>query len=73
MATGATLHRPVLLTELLDALAVRANGTYVDANLGGGGHAEAVLESSGPSGLLLGIDADGGAIEMSRVRLARFG
>lgn len=73
MATGATLHRPVLLTELLDALAVRTNGTYVDANLGGGGHAEAVLESSGPSGLLLGIDADGGAIAMSRVRLAGFG
>ena len=45
MATGATLHRPVLLTELLGALAVRPNGTYVDANLGGGGHAEAVLEA----------------------------
>jgi len=73
MATGATLHRPVLLTELLGALAVRPDGTYVDANLGGGGHAEAVLESAGPRGLLLGIDADGGAIEMSRVRLARFG
>ena len=73
MATGATLHRPVLLTELLGALAVRPNGTYVDANLGGGGHAEAVLESSGPSGLLLGIDADGGAIAMSRARLTRFG
>ena len=73
MATGATLHRPVLLTELLSALAVRPDGTYVDANLGGGGHAEAVLESAGPRGLLLGIDADGGAIEMSRMRLARFG
>jgi 16S rRNA (cytosine1402-N4)-methyltransferase len=73
MATGATLHRPVFLTELLGALAVRPDGTYVDANLGGGGHAEAVLEASGPRGLLLGIDADGGAIEMSRVRLARFG
>ena len=73
MATGATLHRPVLLTELLGALAVRPNGTYVDANLGGGGHAEAVLEASGPRGLLLGIDADGGAIAMSRVRLTRFG
>lgn len=73
MATGATLHRPVLLTELLGALGVRPNGTYVDANLGGGGHAEAVLQASGPRGLLLGIDADGGAIEMSRVRLAQFG
>ena len=73
MATGATLHRPVLLTELLGALAVRPNGTYVDANLGGGGHAEAVLEASGPRGLLLGVDADGGAIAMSRMRLDRFG
>ncbi len=73
MATGATLHRPVLLTELLGALAVRPNGTYVDANLGGGGHAEAVLDASGPRGLLLGIDADGGAIAMSRVRLTPFG
>ena len=73
MATGATLHRPVLLTELLGALAVRPNGNYVDANLGGGGHAEAVLERSGPGGLLLGIDADGGAIAMSRARLTRFG
>ena len=73
MATGATLHRPVLLSELLDALAVRPDGTYVDANLGGGGHAEAVLEASGPRGLLLGIDADGGAIAMSRARLAQFG
>jgi 16S rRNA (cytosine1402-N4)-methyltransferase len=73
MATGATLHRPVLLTELLGALAVRPNGTYVDANLGGGGHAEAVLDASGPRGLLLGIDADCGAIAMSRVRLAPFG
>jgi len=73
MATGATLHRPVLLPELLDALVVRPDGTYVDANLGGGGHAEAVLEASGPRGFLLGIDADGGAIDMSRRRLARFG
>ena len=73
MATGATLHRPVLLPELLGALAVRPNGTYVDANLGGGGHAEAVLDASGPRGLLLGIDADGGAIAMSRVRLTPFG
>ena len=73
MATGATLHRPVLLTELLDALAVRPDGTYVDANLGGGGHAEAVLEGSGPHGRLLGIDADGGAIAMSRARLAQAG
>jgi 16S rRNA (cytosine1402-N4)-methyltransferase len=73
MATGATLHRPVLLPELLDALVVRPDGTYVDANLGGGGHAEAVLEASGPRGFLLGIDADGGAIDKSRRRLARFG
>ncbi|NBO52890.1 MAG: 16S rRNA (cytosine(1402)-N(4))-methyltransferase RsmH [bacterium] len=73
MATGATLHRPVLLAELLAALDVRSDGTYVDANLGGGGHAEAVLEANAPHGRLLGIDADGGAITRSRARLERFG
>jgi 16S rRNA (cytosine1402-N4)-methyltransferase len=63
----------VLLDETLAALAVRTNGTYIDANLGGGGHAEQILEASAPSGRLLGIDADPAAIERTRARLALFG
>lgn len=72
-AHESTLHQPVLLRESLDGLAIRAGGHYIDANLGGGGHAEAVLTASTPGGQLLGIDADPSAIVRSRVRLAPFG
>lgn len=73
MAGDLTVHRPVLLDETLAALAVHRDGTYIDANLGGGGHAEQILALSAPSGRLLGIDADPTAIERARARLSRFG
>lgn len=46
---------------------------YIDATLGGSGHAGRVLEVSAPNGVLLGIDADPSAIQVARERLARFG
>lgn len=51
-------HIPVLLTEVIEHLAVKPGGRYVDATFGGGGHAEAILRESGPDGWLLAIDAD---------------
>jgi len=51
-----------LLEEAVQALAVQPGGRYVDATVGSGGHAAAILENSAPGGQLLGIDADPGAI-----------
>ena len=66
-------HEPVMLHEAVEALAVRPGGRYVDATLGLGGHAEAVLVAASPGGRLLGIDRDPRAIDVARERLARFG
>ena len=66
-------HTPALLTEAVEALAVRPGGRYVDCTLGGGGHAEAILEAASPDGQLLGIDLDPDAQAVAEERLAAFG
>jgi 16S rRNA (cytosine1402-N4)-methyltransferase len=66
-------HTPVMVDEVLQTLAVQPGGRYVDSTLGGGGHANAVLEAASPGGLLLGIDADPRAVGFARARLAPFG
>ncbi|NOX62508.1 MAG: 16S rRNA (cytosine(1402)-N(4))-methyltransferase RsmH [Chloroflexi bacterium] len=70
---SATGHVPVLYQEVLEILQPRSGGRYIDATLGGAGHAEGVLEASSPDGRLLGLDADPRAIERAKRRLARFG
>jgi 16S rRNA (cytosine1402-N4)-methyltransferase len=65
-------HTTVLRSEIIAALSPRPGGVYVDATLGGGGHAEAILESA-PGATLIGIDQDPRAIESARRRLDRFG
>ena len=59
-------HRPVLVSEVLAALAVRPDGCYVDATFGRGGHAAAILERLGPTGSLLALDRDPAAAEWAR-------
>jgi 16S rRNA (cytosine1402-N4)-methyltransferase len=66
-------HLPVLADEVVDLLAVRTGSSVADCTVGGGGHAERLLEAASPGGRLLGLDADRAAIaEASRV-LERFG
>lgn len=66
-------HKTVLLEEAVDALGLRAGMTIVDGTLGGGGHAEAILNRITPGGRLIGIDKDEYAIGRAKERLKEFG
>ena len=66
-------HWPVLEGETLEHLHLGPGATVVDGTLGGGGHAEAILEATSPDGRLIGIDLDPEARNAARTRLARFG
>jgi 16S rRNA (cytosine1402-N4)-methyltransferase len=73
-AAAAVTHVPVMPDQVVEAMAPRAGSKHVDATLGGGGHAERILEASDPDGRLLGLDADGAAIAKVRARLGpRYG
>ncbi len=68
-------HVPVMrdrVTELLAPALLEPGSVVVDATLGMGGHAEALLDAC-PEALLVGLDRDPGALEMARTRLERFG
>jgi len=59
-------HVPVLLQEALDALALRPEGTYVDATFGRGGHSRAILQGLGARGRLFALDRDPEAVAWGR-------
>lgn len=69
----AFTHISVLLEETVDGLRVRPDGVYVDATLGGGGHASAVCRRLNDKGRLIGIDQDAAAVEAAGTRLSGFG
>jgi 16S rRNA (cytosine1402-N4)-methyltransferase len=65
-------HAPVMLGEVVASLDCRPGGVYIDGTLGGGGHAEAILERTAPDGFLIGIDQDEEALAAARRRLAPY-
>jgi 16S rRNA (cytosine1402-N4)-methyltransferase len=54
-------HIPVLLSEAMDGLNIRANGVYVDCTFGGGGHSTEILAHLNTEGRLYGFDQDADA------------
>ncbi len=70
---GAPVHQPVLTAEAVHYLAVEPGGVYLDATVGHGGHAAAVLDASASSGRVLGIDLDPRSLALAARRLQSYG
>ncbi len=66
-------HIPVLFEEVLQHLAPRDGGRYIDGTVGAGGHSEGLLRASAPQGRLLAIDRDAEALRFAQRRLAAYG
>ena len=64
-------HVSVLYEPVLDLLNVKADGTYLDGTLGGGGHADGVCAKLSAKGVFIGIDRDKDALEAAEKRLAK--
>lgn len=63
------MHIPVLFDEVMETLAIKPGGVYIDGTLGSAGHSSEILRRAGSEGTLLGIDRDSQALERSRQRL----
>ncbi len=59
-------HVPIMASEVITALAIKKDGLYLDATLGGGGHTRAILEAGGK---VVGIDRDDDALEHCKATL----
>ena len=68
-----TGHRPVMADEVVRELVIDPDGIYFDATVGGGGHAELILEHLNIAGRLTAVDRDPRAVAHAGQRLARFG
>jgi 16S rRNA (cytosine1402-N4)-methyltransferase len=62
-------HAPVLVRELLALLSLQPGETVLDVTVGLGGHARHFLEAIGPSGSLIGIDADAPNLALAQISL----
>ena len=63
-------HQPVLVDQVVEDLAILADGIYVDGTVGTGGHSLAIAQHLGPRGLLLCLDRDADAVTIAKGRLS---
>ncbi|MEI8351984.1 MAG: 16S rRNA (cytosine(1402)-N(4))-methyltransferase RsmH [bacterium] len=63
------MHRAVLLDEVIAWLAPKPGGVYIDGTLGGGGHTRAIAMAVGPTGRVMAMDHDAGALERASAAL----
>lgn len=68
----AVYHEPVMLKEVMHFLQLKPGMKVVDATIGTGGHARAIIEAISPGGLLIGIDRDQESLELAQERLADY-
>jgi len=66
---ASSYHVPVLCEEVVEHLVTNPSGVYVDATIGGGGHAAALLDALASAGRVVGIDQDAEALSATRTRL----
>jgi 16S rRNA (cytosine1402-N4)-methyltransferase len=70
MKETSKLHQSVLMAEVLEQLAIRPDGIYVDATFGRGGHSQAILNQLGSEGRLLAMDKDPDAVAYAKEHFA---
>ena len=66
-------HRPVLLDECIEGLAIRPDGIYVDGTAGGAGHSSAIAAKLSEKGRLIALDRDETAVKVATERLSVWG
>ena len=67
------VHKPVLLEEVIDGLAIKPDGIYADGTLGGAGHGSRICEKLNAQGRYIGLDQDADAVRTSSERVSRSG
>jgi 16S rRNA (cytosine1402-N4)-methyltransferase len=72
MTVSTEYHIPVMVEEVCQYLLTDFSGVYIDGTLGGGGHAEALLNQLAPAGRVIGLDRDAEALAFTQNRLAAF-
>jgi len=71
--SDVSVHKPVLLDDVLENLITDKSGTYLDATVGYGGHSLGILDRLNPEGKLIGTDRDQEALSVAKKNLKEFG